>query len=115
MVDMVRIPKSQELPDELKEPLMIVVGHASATLRESLLNKMFQIAEKFVRFAKDEYPAGMIGPFCLQTIVDENMDFWVYDIATRIGGGTNIHMYSGHPYGNALFRCNMSSGKCIIH
>jgi len=108
---MVRIPKSQELPDELKEPLMIVVGHASATLRESLLNKMFPIAEKFVRFAKEEYSAGMIGPFCLQTIVDENMDFWVYDIATRIGGGTNIHMYSGHPYGNALFRCNMSSGR----
>jgi 5-formaminoimidazole-4-carboxamide-1-(beta)-D-ribofuranosyl 5'-monophosphate synthetase len=108
---MVRIPKSQELPDELKEPLMIVVGHASATLRESLLNKIFPIAEKFVKFAKDEYSAGMIGPFCLQTIVDENMDFWVYDIATRIGGGTNIHMYSGHPYGNALFRCNMSSGR----
>jgi len=108
---MVRIPKSQELPDELKEPLMIVVGHASATLRESLLNKMFPIAEKFVRFAQEEYSAGMIGPFCLQTIVDENMDFWVYDIATRIGGGTNIHMYGGHPYGNALFRCNMSSGR----
>lgn len=108
---MVRIPKSQELPDELKEPLMIVVGHASATLRESLLNKMFPIAEKFVRFAREEYSAGMIGPFCLQTIVDENMDFWVYDIATRIGGGTNIHMYGGHPYGNALFRCNMSSGR----
>ncbi len=111
---MVRIPKSQELPDELKEPLMIVVGHASATLRESLLNKMFPIAEKFVQFAKEEYSAGMIGPFCLQTIVDENMDFWVYDIATRIGGGTNIHMYGGHPYGNALFRCNMSSGRRLV-
>ena len=108
---MVRIPKSQELPDELKEPLMIVVGHATATLRESLLNTMIPIAEKFVKFAKEEYSAGMIGPFCLQTIVDENMDFWVYDIATRIGGGTNIHMYGGHPYGNALFRCTMSSGR----
>ena len=64
-----------------------------------------------MRFAKEEYSAGMTGPFCLQTIVDENMDFRVYDIATRVGGGTNIHMYSGHPYGNALFRCNMSSGR----
>ncbi len=108
---MARIPKSQELPDDLKEPLMIVVGHAASTLRESLLNKIFPIAEKFVKFANEEYSAGMIGPFCLQTIVDENMDFWVYDIATRIGGGTNIHMYGGHPYGNALFRCNMSSGR----
>lgn len=106
-----RIPKTQELPDELKEPLMIVVGHAASTLRESLLNKVFLIAEKFVTFAKEEYASGMIGPFCLQTIVDAKMDFWVYDIATRIGGGTNIHMYGGHPYGNALFRCPMSSGR----
>ncbi|MCD6210786.1 MAG: formate--phosphoribosylaminoimidazolecarboxamide ligase family protein [Methanophagales archaeon] len=108
---MARIPRTQELPEKLRDPLMIVVGHASATLRESLLNRVMPIAERFVKFAKEEYSAGIIGPFCLQTIVDENMDFWVYDIATRIGGGTNIHMYSGHPYGNALFRTNMSSGR----
>ena len=46
--------------------------------------------------------------------LDENRDFWVYDIATRIGGGTNIHMYGGHPYGNALFRCNMCSGRRLV-
>ncbi len=108
---MARIPRTQELPEKLRDPLMIVVGHASATLRESLLNRVMPIAERFVKFAKEEYSAGIIGPFCLQTIVDENMDFWVYDIATRIGGGTNIHMYGGHPYGNALFRTNMSSGR----
>jgi len=108
---MARIPRTQELPEKLSDPLMIVVGHASATLRESLLNRVMPIAERFVKFAKEEYSAGIIGPFCLQTIVDENMDFWVYDIATRIGGGTNIHMYGGHPYGNALFRTNMSSGR----
>ena len=108
---MARIPRTQELPEKLRDPLMIVVGHASATLRESLLNRVMPIAERFVKFAKKEYSAGIIGPFCLQTIVDENMDFWVYDIATRIGGGTNIHMYGGHPYGNALFRTNMSSGR----
>ena len=108
---MARIPRTQELPEKLRDPLMIVVGHASATLRESLLNRVMPIAERFVKFAKEEYSAGIIGPFCLQTIVDENMDFWVYDIATRIGGGTNIHMYAGHPYGNALFRTNMSSGR----
>ena len=107
----VRIPKTQELPEELREPLMIVVGHASATLRESLLNKVFPMAEKFVEASKQYFEAGIIGPFCLQTIVDADLNFWVYDVATRIGGGTNIHMNCGHPYGNTLFRTNMSSGR----
>ncbi len=39
------------------------------------------------------------------------MDFYVYDIATRIGGGTNVHTYLGAPYGNSLFRTRMSSGR----
>ncbi|MBR4245277.1 MAG: DUF1297 domain-containing protein, partial [Candidatus Methanomethylophilaceae archaeon] len=29
----------------------------------------------------------------------------------RIGGGTNVHMSVGHPYGNSLWRQEMSSGK----
>ncbi len=108
----VRIPAAQqvELPRNVV-PTMIVVGHSSATLRESLLNKIFPIAEKFVEFSRKEFSSGIIGPFCLQTIVDEKLNFYVYDIATRIGGGTNIHMFDGHPYGNILFRGRMSSGR----
>lgn len=110
---MVRIPAAQqlELPRGIQEPLMIVCGHATATLRESLLNRVFPLAEKFIEFSKKEYEKGMVGPFCIQTIVDENLNFWVYDIATRIGGGTNVHMYQGHPYSNILFRNRMSSGR----
>ncbi len=110
---MVRIPAAQqmELPDSIKEPLMVIVGHSTATLRESLLEKVYPLAEKFVQFAKKEYGRGIIGPFCLQTIVDKDMNFWTYDIATRIGGGTNIHMNMGHPYSNTLLGDNMSSGR----
>ncbi|MHC1567768.1 MAG: formate--phosphoribosylaminoimidazolecarboxamide ligase family protein [Candidatus Syntropharchaeia archaeon] len=113
---MVRIPAEQQLklPESMKEPLMIVVGHANATLRESLLNKVFPLAEKFVEFSKEKYSQGMIGPFCLQTIVDSELNFWVYDIATRIGGGTNVHMYYGHSYSNILFRERMSSGRRLV-
>lgn len=106
----VRIPAQQQLKMK-KEPLMIVVGHANATLRESLLRKVFPLAEKFVSFTQKEFKYGMIGPFCLQTVVDEDLNFYVYDIATRIGGGTNIHMYQGHAYSNILFRSRMSSGR----
>jgi len=110
---LVRIPAAQqlEIAAQHRDPLMVIVGHANASLRESLLERVYLMAEKFVAFSKRHYSASIIGPFCLQTIVDQNMDFYVYDIATRIGGGTNIHTYSGAPYGNSLFRTRMSSGR----
>jgi 5-formaminoimidazole-4-carboxamide-1-(beta)-D-ribofuranosyl 5'-monophosphate synthetase len=110
---LVRIPAAQqlEIAARYRDPLMVIVGHANASLRESLLEKVYTMAEKFVAFSKQHYSTPIIGPFCLQTIVDQNMNFYVYDIATRIGGGTNVHTYLGAPYGNSLFRTRMSSGR----
>ncbi|MGZ4892094.1 MAG: DUF1297 domain-containing protein [Halobacteriota archaeon] len=110
---LVRIPAEQqlELPKRYRDPLMIIVGHANTSLRESLLERVYVMAERFVDFSKRHYSAPIIGPFCLQTIVDQNMDFYVYDIATRIGGGTNVHTSVGAPYGNSLFGTRMSSGR----
>jgi len=110
---LVRIPAEQqlELPSQYRDPLMTIVGHANASLRESLLERVYNMAEQFVAFSKRHYSAPIIGPFCLQTIVDQNMDFYVYDIATRIGGGTNVHTNVGASYGNSLFGTRMSSGR----
>ncbi|MGZ4853286.1 MAG: DUF1297 domain-containing protein [Halobacteriota archaeon] len=110
---LVRIPAEQqlELPAQYRDPLMTIVGHANASLRESLLERVYVMAERFVEFSKRHYSAPIIGPFCLQTIVDQNMDFYVYDIATRIGGGTNVHTNVGASYGNSLFGTRMSSGR----
>jgi len=84
-----------------------------ATLRESLLEKAFVLAEKFVEACEKHYDYGIIGPFCLQTCVDKDLNFYIYDVAPRIGGGTNVHMAIGHPYGNTIWRCNMSTGRRI--
>jgi 5-formaminoimidazole-4-carboxamide-1-(beta)-D-ribofuranosyl 5'-monophosphate synthetase len=54
---------------------------------------------------------GMIGAFCLQTIITPEMKPVVYDVAFRIGGGTNVHGWVGHTYGNLLWRQRMSSGR----
>jgi 5-formaminoimidazole-4-carboxamide-1-(beta)-D-ribofuranosyl 5'-monophosphate synthetase len=43
--------------------------------------------------------------------VDKDLNFYIYDVAPRVGGGTNVHMAVGHPYGNALWRTNMSTGR----
>ena len=100
-----------ELENDGILPEYTVCGHNSATLRESLLDKAFEMAEKYVEATKKHYNPGMIGPFCLQTCVDKDLDFYIYDVAPRIGGGTNVHMAVGHPYGNALWRKEMSTGR----
>jgi 5-formaminoimidazole-4-carboxamide-1-(beta)-D-ribofuranosyl 5'-monophosphate synthetase len=111
----VRLPAGQQLAlgGSQKVPEYTVTGHNSATLRESLLEKAFEMAEKFVVAAKEHYDPGIIGPFCLQTCVDKDLRFFVYDVAPRVGGGTNVHMSVGHPYGNSLWRAPMSTGRRI--
>lgn len=111
----VRLPADQQLAlsNEQKIPEYTVVGHNSSTLRESLLDNAFALAEKYVKIAAEMYPPGIIGPFTLQTCVDKDMRFHIYDVAPRIGGGTNVHAFVGHPYGNMLYGCNMSTGRRI--
>ncbi|HEY6238089.1 MAG TPA: DUF1297 domain-containing protein [Thermoplasmata archaeon] len=112
---LVRLPAQQQL--ELAEagriPEYTVVGHGTLTVRESILEEVFRIGEQFVRAARERYPPGILGAFCLQTCLDTDGKPWVFDVAVRIGGGTNIHLGLGHPYGNALWRGPMSSGRRI--
>jgi 5-formaminoimidazole-4-carboxamide-1-(beta)-D-ribofuranosyl 5'-monophosphate synthetase len=76
-----------------------------------LLDNAFDLAEKYVKACAKYYSPGIIGPFCLQTCVDKDLKFHIYDVAPRIGGGTNVHMAVGHPYGNALWRKEMGTGR----
>ena len=110
---LVRLPASQqlEMAPETRIPRYTVVGHGSLTARESLLDEAFEVGERFVQIVGDRYPPGILGPFCLQTCVDAEGHLCVFDVAARIGGGTNIHLAVGHPYGNALWRQPMSSGR----
>src|SRR5438093_10397296 len=82
-------------------------------MRESSLGEAFDIAERYVRATHEHFRHGIIGPFTLQTAVDKDLKFWVYDVAPRIGGGTNVHMSVGHSYGNSLWRRPMSTGRRI--
>ena len=111
----VRLPAPQQmtLNNEQITPEYTVCGHNSATLRESLLENVFELAEKFVKASKKYYDPGIIGPFCLQTCVDKDLNFYIYDVAPRVGGGTNVHVSVGHPYGNTLWRKSVSSGRRV--
>jgi len=109
----VRLPAPQQmtLNESQRIPEYTVCGHNSATLRESLLEKAFNMAEKYVKATQEHYKPGIVGAFCLQTCVDKDLKFHIYDVAPRVGGGTNVHMSVGHPYGNTLWRKPMSSGR----
>ena len=111
----VRLPAPQQMtmPAHQQIPEMTVVGHHTATIRESLLEKAFELGEKFITASKEHYDPGIIGPFCLQTCIDKDMNYSIYDVAPRLGGGTNVHVSVGHPYGNATWRKPVSSGRRI--
>ena len=109
----VRLPAPQQITLEGAQatPEYTVCGHNSATMRESLIEGAFDLAEKYVKATQEHYAPGIIGPFCLQTCVDKDLKFHIYDVAPRVGGGTNVHMWVGHPYGNTTWRTNMSTGR----
>ncbi|HYM39223.1 MAG TPA: formate--phosphoribosylaminoimidazolecarboxamide ligase family protein [Thermoplasmata archaeon] len=111
----VRLPAEQQLTlgEDQRIPEYTVVGHNSATLRESSLRDAFDLAERYVKATQEHYAPGIIGPFTLQTAVDKDLRFYIYDVAPRIGGGTNVHVSVGHPYGNSLWRRPMSTGRRI--
>lgn len=111
----VRLPANQQinLSEKQTNPEYTVCGHNTATLRESLLEKVFELSEKYVKASQKYYSPGIIGPFCLQTCVDKDLNFYIYDVAPRVGGGTNVHMSVGHPYGNTLWRTPMSTGRRV--
>jgi 5-formaminoimidazole-4-carboxamide-1-(beta)-D-ribofuranosyl 5'-monophosphate synthetase len=112
---LVRLPAGQqlELPESARIPEYTVVGHASLTVRESILEEVFRIGERFVDAARARYPPGILGPFTLQTCLDQDGKPTVFDVAARIGGGTNIHLALGHPYANALWGQPMSTGRRV--
>ncbi|MFO1532284.1 MAG: DUF1297 domain-containing protein, partial [Thermoplasmatota archaeon] len=46
-------------------------------------------------------------------VIDSARDYTQHIQLPRIGGGTNVHVAVGHPYGNALWREPMSTGRRI--
>lgn len=109
-----RLPAPQQM-EVLKyvEPQSVEAGHVACTMKESLLEQVFELGEKFVEVSKKEYDPGIIGPFALQaTFVPgpPKEQAITFDISLRVQGspGTKFTPYSGY-----LFREEMSVGKRI--
>jgi len=91
-------------------PSFVVTGNLPLVLRESLLSKVFDLGERVVETSIELF-GGMIGPFSLETIVTDDLDFKVFEISARIVAGTNLYM-SGSPYSD-LVQKDLSTGRRI--
>ncbi len=106
-----RIPAPQQT-DINKIPSFNVVGNSPLVLRESLLDEVYSMGERFVEAAKRLVPPGMNGPFCLEGVYDENSKFTTFEFSARIVAGTNLYI-DGSPYSGFLYDEPMSMGRRI--
>jgi len=103
-----RLPATEQL-EVMKhiKPKYIETGHFNVTVKESLLEKIFDLGEKFVAATKKFHPVGIIGPFALQGAVvaeEGREDIVIFDVSMRIPGspGTLFTPYSGYLYGYSI-------------
>jgi len=93
--DLNSIPAKQQLEFDT-EVKHIEIGHTPASIRESMLEKVFELGDKFTAAVRKEYPPGIIGPFSLQSIVTPELEIVVYDVSLRVPG--NPIMSTTSPY-----------------
>lgn len=94
------------------EPSYVVVGNIPIVARESLLPRILEMGDSVVRVSKRIAPPGMLGPFCLETMVNHNLEFIAFEISARIVAGTNPYV-EGSPYSSLTYGPGMSMGRRI--
>jgi 5-formaminoimidazole-4-carboxamide-1-(beta)-D-ribofuranosyl 5'-monophosphate synthetase len=104
------VPAKQQMEIDI-ELQNIEVGHTPASIRESLLDKVFKMGDDFTAAVKREYPPGIIGPISLQCIVTVELDFVVYDVSLRVPG--NPIMATTSPYTKYYYGRTMGAGRRI--
>lgn len=105
---LIRLPAPDQIAAlKFVKPKMIETGHLAVTVKESLLEKIFDIGERFVDASKKVHKPGIIGPFALQgaIVADEGKeDIVIFDVSMRIPGspGTMFTPYTAYLYHNPI-------------
>jgi len=105
-----RLGSIAELEEIGIHPTFVVTGNIPIVMRESLLPKVFNMGEAVVEKSLELF-GGIIGSFCLETVVTEELEFKVFEISARIVAGTNPYV-SGSPY-SELIQPDLSTGRRI--
>ncbi len=93
-------------------PSFLVIGNLPMVLRESILAKYYQMGVTFAETYKRLTGEELVGPFCLETIIDKDQQIYTFEFSGRIVAGTNIWIpYS--PYSFIQFNKPVWMGRRI--
>lgn len=106
-----RIPAGEQLEIDVN-PTYTVVGNFPIVLRESLLPEIMRMGENVQKKARELAPPGIIGPFCLETVVTDDLKIYTFEISARIVAGTNVGIGTS-PYAYLKYGENMYMGRRI--
>lgn len=88
-------------------------GHIAVTVLESVLEKAFEIGERFVEATQKSQMGGVVGPFGLQSMIipgPPKKDIVVFDVSPRMPGSPGI---SATPYSAYLFGKPVPAGRRV--
>jgi 5-formaminoimidazole-4-carboxamide-1-(beta)-D-ribofuranosyl 5'-monophosphate synthetase len=88
-----------------------VIGNEPMVLRESLLYDYMEIGRKISETSFDLF-GGLTGPFCVETIITEELEIYAFEVSARIVAGTNLYP-DGSPYSVYYYNEPMSTGRRI--
>ncbi|MDW5563786.1 MAG: formate--phosphoribosylaminoimidazolecarboxamide ligase [Methanomassiliicoccus sp.] len=108
--ELYKLGSTEELKKHGMFPSLVVTGNIPIVIRESLLSKVFEMGENVIKRSIELF-GGLIGPFCLESIVTDKLEFKVFEISCRIVAGTNPFI-TGSPYSD-LIEPGMSTGQRI--
>ena len=106
-----KIPASEQLEIEVN-PTYTIVGNFPIVLRESLLPELMRMGDSVHKKARELAPPGIIGPFCLETVITDDLRIYTFEISARIVAGTNIGIGTS-PYAYLKYGENMYMGRRI--
>jgi len=94
------------------ETTYTITGNVPIVLRESLLPQMFEMGDNVIESSRKLVDGGLYGPFCLEGIIDPELNYFVFEISARIVAGTNPYTH-GSPYTWLRYDEPMSTGRRI--
>ncbi len=106
-----KIPAGEQL-DVGINPSYTIVGNFPIVLRESLLPELMRMGDNVHEKARQLAPPGIIGPFCLETVITENLQIFTFEISARKVAGTNDGIGTS-PYAYLAYGGNMYMGRRI--
>jgi len=110
-----RLPANEQLKLSAAgmQPSHIETGHIAATVKESLLEKAYEVGARFVETCREFNPRGILGPFALQGAIEtdgKKEEIVIFDVSFRMPGSPGI---AATPYSSYLFGRSVSIGERI--